>query len=158
MTATTVDADMGRPAPDAPGAAGAIAYLDLAMVVLALPIVLLAGAPLLGFGIGVAAWLLQRVFATALERYARSAENPRTGLILAIGGLFLRLWFITFAVVLAASVGDKQDGLTAAVTLAVLFSAYFMGTLVSNAATSERSRKSKAQAKKSENETEGGTA
>jgi len=157
MTATTVDADMGRPAPDSRGAAGAIAYLDLALVVLAVPIVLLAGAPLMGFGIGVAAWVLQRVFATGLERYARSAENPRTGLILAIGGLFLRLWFITFAVVLAASLGDREDGLTAAVTLAVLFSAYFMGMLASNAATSERTRKDRSKGK-TDGGTDGGTA
>jgi hypothetical protein len=141
VTAATVDADMGRPSPDSSGVAGLIAYLDLALVVLAVPIVLLAGAPLLGFGIGVAAWLIQRVAGQQIDKYARATENARTGLILAIAGLFLRLWFITFAVVLAASLGDKQDGLTAAVTLAALFSAYFMGTLVSNAATSERDRK-----------------
>lgn len=142
MTAATVDADMSRPSPGTPGAAGLIAYLDIALIVLAVPIVLLAGAPLLGFGIGVGAWLIQRVAGQQIDKYARGAENPRTGLILAIAGLFLRLWFITFAVVLAAALGEKQDGLTAAVTLAVLFSAYFMGTLVSNAATSERTRKS----------------
>ncbi|MEA2424395.1 MAG: hypothetical protein QOH13_805 [Thermoleophilaceae bacterium] len=143
MTATTVDADMGRPAPDSSGAAGAIAYLDLALVVLALPIVLLAGAPLLGFGIGVGAWLVQRAAGIGIDRYARAAENPRTGLILAIAGLFLRLWFITFAVVLASKVGGREDALTAAVTLAVAFSAYFMGTIVANAATSEAKRKNK---------------
>lgn len=141
MTAATVDADMGRPAPGTPGAAGAIAYLDLALLVLALPIVALAGAPLLGFGIGVGAWLVQRVLAIAIDRYARAAENPRTGLIAAIAGLFLRLWFITFAVVLAARVGEREDALTAAITLAVAFSAYFMGTLVANAATSAAKRK-----------------
>jgi hypothetical protein len=141
VTATTVDADMGRPAPDSSGAAGAIAYLDVALLVLAVPIVVLAGAPLLGFAVGVAAWLVQRVAGTAIDRYARAAENPRTGLIVAIGGLFLRLWFITFAVVLAASLGDREDGLTAAVTLAVAFSAYFMGTLVANAATAGAKRK-----------------
>jgi hypothetical protein len=135
VTAATVDADMGRPAPGGPGAASAIAYLDLGLVVLAVPIVLLAGAPLLGFGIGVAAWLVQRVFGTALDKYARSVESAQKGLILAIAGLFLRLWFITFAVVLASRVGEREDGLTAAVTLAVAFSAYFMGTLVANAAT-----------------------
>ena len=143
MTATTVDADMGRPAPDAPGAAGAIAYLDIALIVLAVPIVLLAGAPLLGFGIGVAAWLIQRFAAAAIDRYARAVENPRTGLVLAIGGLFIRLWFITLAVVLAASIGEREDGLTAAITLAALFSAYFMGMLAANAVGAERKRTSK---------------
>jgi hypothetical protein len=141
VTATTVDADMGRPAPDSSGGAGAIAYLDVALLVLAVPIVALAGAPLLGFGIGVGAWLLQRVVSMAIDRYARAAENQRTGLIVAIAGLFLRLWFITFAVVLASRVGDREDALTAAITLAVAFSAYFMGTLVANAATASTKRK-----------------
>src|SRR3954447_3511610 len=113
---------MGRPSPDSSGVAGLIAYLGFALVVLAVPIVLLAGAPLLGFGIGVGAWLVQRVAGQAIDKYARASENPRTGLILAIGGLFLRLWFITFAVVLAASLGEREDGLTAAITIAVLFS------------------------------------
>jgi hypothetical protein len=134
---------MNRPAPGSPGAAGAIAYLDLAVVVLALPIVVLAGAPALGFGIGVAAWIVQRVLGIAIDRYAKGAENPRTGLIVAIVGLFLRLWVITLGVVLASSIGEREDALTAAITLAVLFSAYFMGALVSNAATSERNRKAK---------------
>jgi hypothetical protein len=130
-TATAeVDASPGdRPAP-APPVPAAFAYLDVALVVLALPVVVLAGAPLLGYCVAAAAWLVQRGVGVLIDRYAVSSPNPRTGLIAALAGLFLRLWMVTLAVIVAARAGDRSDGLTAAIVVAVAFTVYLALELV----------------------------
>ena len=113
--AAEVDASQGgRPAP-APPVPAAFAYLDLALLALALPIVVLAGAPLLGYSVAAGGWLVQRAVGVLADRYAAASPNPRAGLIVALAALFIRLWIVTLAVVIAARAGDRSDGLTARV-------------------------------------------
>ena len=54
-----------------------VRYLDIAVVVLAAPFVVLTGAPLLGYLVGAAAWILSRLAGVAVERYARTRKDPR---------------------------------------------------------------------------------
>lgn len=126
MTAATaeVDTSAGGSRAPAPSVPGAFAYLDVALVVLALPIVVLAGAPLLGYAVAAGAWLVQRAVGVLVDRYAVAAANPRTGLIAAIAGLFVRLWIVTLAIIIAGRAGDRDDGLTAAIVVAVAFTVY----------------------------------
>ena len=39
---------------------GLLRYLDVVLVIAALPFVAFAGLPLLGYGVGAAAWIVQR--------------------------------------------------------------------------------------------------
>ncbi len=131
MTGAAVDMEADRPGPQASGSPlAALAYLDVAVVVLALPIVLLAGGPLLGFGAGAGGWIVARAVGVAVDRYALGAPNPRTGLIVAIAGLFLRLWIVTLAIVIAARAGEDKDGLTAVIVVGVAFTIYLATSMI----------------------------
>lgn len=123
MTGTTADVGArshGR------GGGGAFAYLDLALLVLALPLVVLAGVPLLGFGLAVAGWLAARALGFAADGFAARSDDQRRALLVAIVALFGRLWLVVLAVVIAARLGDDKDGLTAVIVIGFAFTAYFV--------------------------------
>ena len=112
MTGAAAEVDTspgGRPALRRRRCPAAFAYLDLALVVLALPIVLLAGAPLLGFGVAAAPGS-SSARSECARPLRRRSPNRAPGLIVAIVGLFLRLWFVTFAVVSPRAPASARTG------------------------------------------------
>ncbi len=123
MTGTAADVG-ARPHPR--GGGGAFAYLDLALLVLALPLVVLGGAPLLGFGLAAAGWLAARALGFVADRFAARSDDPLRALLVVIAALFGRLWLVVLAVIVAARLGDDQDGLTAVIVIGVAFTAYFV--------------------------------
>jgi hypothetical protein len=96
-------------------------YLDLLLVVVAAPIALALGAPALGCAIGAGAWIVQRILAQADRRWIHNATEPRTQLGLNLFEAFGRIWLLAGAIVAAALIGGRVDGLAAAVTI---FAAY----------------------------------
>ena len=96
-------------------------YFDVALVILAAPIMLLIGVPALGYGIGAGAWLALRAVGVAVERAAEGARDPRTQIGLRLGYMLGRLFALALAVVLARQSGNRHDGLTALVVVAVAF-------------------------------------
>ena len=86
----------------------------------AAPVALALGAPALGYLIAAGAWVLQRVLAQLDRRWiAGRGADARFGLNLVEA--FGRIWLLAGAIVLAAVVGGRGDGLTAAL---VIFCAY----------------------------------
>ena len=61
-------------------------YLDVVLVVAALPFVAFAGLPLLGYAVGAVAWILQRAAGVALERQAARTTDIRRQVGLNLGG------------------------------------------------------------------------
>lgn len=95
-------------------------YLDVVLVVLAVPVALALGAPAVGVIVSAAAWLIQRVLAGAGQRWiAGRGDDARFGLNLIDG--FGRIWLLAGAIVLAAVIGGRRDGLAAAL---LIFGAY----------------------------------
>jgi hypothetical protein len=95
-------------------------YLDLLLVVVVAPWALALGAPVYGYAIGAGAWALQRVLQQFDRRWIAAREgDARFGLNLVDG--FGRIWLLAGAIVLAAVIGGRSDGLTAAL---VIFCAY----------------------------------
>jgi hypothetical protein len=95
-------------------------YLDVVLVLLAVPVALALGAPAVGVLVSAAAWLTQRVLARAGQRWiAGQGDNARFGLNLVDG--FGRIWLLAGAIVLAAVIGGRRDGLAAAL---LIFGAY----------------------------------
>jgi hypothetical protein len=92
-------------------------HLDVAIVVIAIPVGLALGAPAFGFLIGIGAWLVQRVLAHTDRRWIARAREPRTQLGLNIAEAFGRIWLLAGAIVLAGVVGGHKDGLTAALVI-----------------------------------------
>jgi hypothetical protein len=106
-------------------------YLDLVLLVVALPVFLLAGLPMLGYLAAAAAWLLQRGIQYFSDRKARASDDPRLVAGVLAGSMLVRGWataLIVFGVGMAA---DREDGLAAAVLIISLFTAYLSGTMIS---------------------------
>jgi hypothetical protein len=120
-----------------------IRYADLALLALALPVFLLADLPMLGYAVAAAAWLVQRAALHITER--RVAESLATGERRAAVGVKAastlgRAWFVAACVLLVGLLGDREDGLAAAVLAAVLFTAQLGGIALSRILSGEAVR------------------
>jgi len=105
-------------------------YLDVVLVVAALPFVALAGLPLLGYAVGALAWILQRAAGVALERQAAKTTDIRRQVGLNLGGTLARAWIVGGAILAVGLAGEREDGLTAAVLVFVAFTVYFALTVI----------------------------
>ena len=111
-------------------AASVLAYLDVVLVVLAAPVAIALGAPPLGYLIAAGAWVLQRVLQQFDRRLiAGRGADARFGLNLVDG--FGRIWLLAGAIVLAAVIGGRRDGLAAALVIFFAYSVAFAMRLLS---------------------------
>lgn len=104
----------------------AAGYADLALLVLALPVFLLAGWPAGGYAVAAGAWLVQRGIQAAASRRATGAQkrgDRRAALGILAGATLARVWLITLAVLLVG-LAEREAGLAAAVLSAALFTVY----------------------------------
>jgi hypothetical protein len=113
-------------------------YIDVVLVVAALPLVVLADLPLLGYAIGTVAWIAARGSGVLLERWARRSTDPRRVVGLGFAGALGRAWLVGGAIIAVGLAGEREDGLMAAVLVAVAFTVYFGMTLVFHVAGSSR--------------------
>jgi hypothetical protein len=114
-------------------------YLDVVLVVLAVPVALALGAPAVGVVVSAAAWLVQRLLARAGQRWiAGRGADARFGLNLVDG--FGRIWLLAGAIVLAAVIGGRRDGLAAALLIFCAYSIAFAMRLVSGRPQGEPQR------------------
>jgi hypothetical protein len=104
-------------------------FLDIALVVFFAPLLIVAGAPALGYLLGGASWILARVGGEVLDRKAQAAD-PRTGIGLQVAGMMGRAWVVGLAVVGAGVGGDRDDAVCAAVVALVAFTVYLPLSLI----------------------------
>ncbi len=100
-------------------------HLDVVLVVLAAPVALALGAPVLGYAVGAGAWVLQRIVAELDKRWVSRAAEPRTQLGLNLFEAFGRIWLLAGAIIAAGVIGGRADGLTAAVTICGAYTVAF---------------------------------
>ncbi len=124
-------AALSADAPVGPGRLGAVlCHLDLILVAVAVPVTLALGAPAVGIVVSAAAWMLQYVVARAARHWiAGQGSNARFGLNLLDG--FGRIWLLAGAIVLAAVIGGRSDGLAAALMIFGAYSVAFAVRMVS---------------------------
>ena len=103
-------------------------YLDVLVVIVAVPVALALGAPVFGCLVGAGGWVVQRIVAGADRRWLRRAAGRRFGLTLVEA--FGRIWLLAGAIVIAGAVGDRADGLTAALMIFGAYSVAFAMRLV----------------------------
>lgn len=105
-------------------ATAALRYLDVVLVVIAAPVAITLGASPLGYLIAAGAWVLQRVLQQLDRRWIASrGADARFGLNLVDG--FGRIWLLAGTIVLAAVIGGRGDGLTAALVIFCVYSIAF---------------------------------
>lgn len=116
-----------------------IRWLDLAVLVIALPIFVALGMPLLGWAGVTALWLLQRVAQQLLERVARRSGDPtRATAVLALS-MFARVWIFALAIFVLGK-ADRDAGLSAALLSVVLVTVY-LTSLMTSGPLAPRSRR-----------------
>jgi hypothetical protein len=111
-------------------------YLDLAVLILALPIFVAADLPLFAWAGVSAAWLLQRLAQALFMRQAQASGNPRSAVGLMSVSLIGRVWLLALAV-LAIGLIDRDSGLPAAVLTAVTFQVWFTAFIVTRSMESD---------------------
>jgi hypothetical protein len=110
----------------------AIKYLDLILLVIALPVFIAAGWPLGGYAAGAVAWLAQRAINDITSRRAAASDDPKTVVGLTAGSMIGRGWLVALTIFAAYLIAGSDDsvGLAAAVLVVVLFTAYFTVSLI----------------------------
>jgi len=107
--------------PRVPGLGAFLRQLDVLIVLVAAPVAIVLGAPVLGCAIGAVAWVAQRVLARfdrrLLERARERGAPFGVGLVEGFG----RIWLLAGAIVIAALAGGRADGLAASL---IVFGAY----------------------------------
>jgi hypothetical protein len=107
-----------------------VRYLDIVLVVLAAPFVVLLGAPVLGYAVGGGAWIVQRVAAVVIEHRAARADNVKMALGLNMASLVVRAWLIGLTILAVGLIAEREDGLTAGITVLAAFTVYFATSLI----------------------------
>ena len=126
-SATSLSADARAEDPSRLGAV--LRHLDLILVAVAVPVTLALGAPVVGVMVSAAAWFLQYAVARVGKSWiAKQGSDARFGLSLLDG--FGRIWLLAGAIVLAAVVGGRSDGLAAALMIFGAYSVAFAVRLV----------------------------
>jgi hypothetical protein len=102
-------------------------YVDLIALAAALAVFLLGGFPMLGFAVGAASWLVQRVIQAIAGRRAQrelSAGNRQKAMGIVAATTLGRVWLMATAVLLVG-LAERQAGLAAAILVLVLFTISF---------------------------------
>jgi hypothetical protein len=115
-------------------------WLDVILVVLAAPFALLMGAPALGYVVGAAAWIANRVIGAAVERRARASTDIRKTVGLNLAALIARSWLVGLTILAVGLAGDREDGLTAAILVLAAFTLYFVTSLLSRSLEGKTTR------------------
>lgn len=104
----------------------ALRFFDCVLVLAFLPFALLAGLPTLGAVGGVVLWLVQRALGVAVDVHAAAQEDFRrqTALVFAHG--MLRPLLMGITILALGGLGEREDGLTAALIVLVAFSVYMI--------------------------------
>lgn len=105
-------------------------YLDLIVLALALPLFVLAGLPMLGYGVAAAAWLVQRGINAIATRKAKNSDDPRTVVGVLAGSMIGRGWLVAGSIFAVGLAGSREDGLAAALLCISLFTIYFATQMV----------------------------
>ena len=106
----------------------ALRYMDLGVLAAALPVFIVADLPMLGYAAAAAVWLAQHAILAWAQRGATAAlqRGDRRRALGLIGAATLgRVWLVTLAILLVGLLGDRDDGLAAAVLCFVLVSFHF---------------------------------
>jgi hypothetical protein len=106
--------------------------LDFAVVLLALPVFLLGGLPIVGYLAGSGAWVGQRLIRGVIERRAAAAEDIRTRVGLTAASMIARGWLVAgLLLAVGLSAGDAA-GLSAALLFLAIFTVFAVMRLALN--------------------------
>jgi hypothetical protein len=98
-----------------------VRYLDVVLVVVAAPILLLVGAPAVGYGVAAGAWIALRLVGEGVERYAGATANRGAELTIRAAYPICRVFLLALTVILVRRGEGRDDGLTALLVILLAF-------------------------------------
>jgi hypothetical protein len=104
--------------------------LDLALLLIALPIFLFAPIPFLGWVVGAAVWLAWRGIGAWADRKAAASSDPRVVVGLETGSMIGRGWLLGLSLLAAGLIFGSDVGLSAALLAFALFTVFFTTKLI----------------------------
>ena len=116
-------------ASDIPMPLRVLRYLDFVVLLLALPIFVAAGLPMLGWLGAAAGWTLQRAIQYGIEKRARASDDPRTVAGLLTGSMIARGWIVAGSI-FVVGLAEREAGLSAAILAITLFTFYFTSQML----------------------------
>jgi hypothetical protein len=99
-------------------------WLDLVVLLLALPVFAVAGWPMAGYAAAAGAWVAQRAIQVVVQNRAEASRNPRTVVGLTAGSMLVRAWLVALTILLVG-LSDNDAGLAAALLVVAVFTVYF---------------------------------
>jgi len=103
------------------GTSGALAYLDVIVIVAAAPIMLLIGVPAAGYLVGAGVWIVLRAVGVVMERAVGGVGDPRQETTIRLAYLMGRLFLLAIAVILVRNGSGRDAGLTALLVIVFAF-------------------------------------
>ncbi|HWC08493.1 MAG TPA: hypothetical protein VG458_05530 [Solirubrobacterales bacterium] len=104
-------------------------YVDLLLLAAGLVVFLLGDFPMLGYAVGAAVWIIQRVVQEIATRRATrelAAGNRQRAMGIVAATTLGRVWLMATTVLVVGLTAEKQDGLAAAVMVLVFFTVTFV--------------------------------
>lgn len=105
-------------------------HLDIALLVVALPLFLLAALPILGWIVGAGCYVGQRLVAAYLEGRASRTDDPKTFVGLTAGSMIGRGWLVALTILAVGLLADEDAGLAAALLFLAAFTIHFTSSLI----------------------------
>jgi hypothetical protein len=115
--------------PSVPLAVRLLAHLDIGLLVVALPIFIGAGLPILGWVGGSAAYVIQRLIGELLNRSAAQSDDLPSFLGVMVGGVIARGFFVALSI-FGVGMINGDAGASAGFLFLAAFTVYFTMTLV----------------------------
>lgn len=106
--------------------------LDVVLLLVALPIFIVSGEPLLGWAATTIAWIGQKALQAVLERKAANEEDARRFFGFMAGSLIGRSWLLALTI-FAVGIVDRDAGLAAAILALAVFTTYLVISLIMRA-------------------------
>ena len=106
-----------------------VRYLDVILIVLAAPFVVLLELPVLGYAVGAAVWIAQRILEAALEHSARRSD-VRRAIGVKVGSMIGRTWLIGIGILAVGLAAEREDGFTAAIVCLAAYTVHLATTLI----------------------------
>jgi predicted permease len=114
-----------HPLPDT-GVPLPLRYFDCVLVLAFVPFGLLASLPALGVVGGAVIWLALRALGVAIDGYASRQDDFRRATALTFAGGMLRPLLAGLTILALGQLGEREDGLTAALIALAAFTVYMI--------------------------------
>ena len=98
-----------------------VRYFDIALLLVAAPILILIGVSAVGYGVGAGAWIALRLIGVAVDRYASGIKEVGRSAGIRLGYMLGRLFALALAVILVRKAYGQDAGLACLLVIVAAF-------------------------------------